>query len=65
MKDIKNCYCGAPCDFEKDDEPCWGEINAVDNVFNEEIDLYNWIHACKGHEHCSLGGPYIKLKQSD
>ena len=65
MKDIKNCYCGAPCSFKKEDEPCWGEIGSVDNIYNDETEFYDWIHACKGHEHCSFGGPYIKNKLSD
>jgi hypothetical protein len=63
VKDIKNCYCGAPCDFVRDDEPCWGDIDVVDEIVYD--DDYSWVHACEGHIYCSLGRPYIKLKQPD
>jgi len=64
VKEIKNCYCGAPCDFEKEDEPCWGDINAVDEVYDDD-GYYEWIHACEGHRQCSMGGPYIQYIKLD
>ena len=58
MKEIKYCYCGASCFFEKSDEPCYGEVETVDETYSEDGD-YDWIHACQGHINCFMGGPYI------
>jgi len=61
---IVDCYCGAPCSFERDTEPCWGQINAVDEDYDDD-GFYSWIHACEGHRQCSMGGPYIELIKSN
>jgi len=60
---VKDCYCGAPCLFAKDGEPCWGEISAVEEVYDEAGDYY-WIHACDGHVDCYHGGLYIQDKNN-
>ena len=54
----KFCYCGASCYFEKSDEPCWGEVEAIDEYYSDDGD-YEWIHACQGHKNCSFGSKYI------
>lgn len=59
------CSCGANCPHGSPDEPCWGPVNAVDEVsFVDEEgnpDWY-WIHVCEGHSDKIDGydgSPYI------
>lgn len=59
----KPCHCGAACDFSDestDAEPCWGDVDAVDEVQCAE-DEYYFVHACEGHFNFSEypRGPYI------
>lgn len=46
----KACTCGADCWAEgtNDNEPCWGEVSAIDEWYSE--DDYGWIHGCEGHD---------------
>lgn len=43
-----HCFCGAGCDFAKDDEPCYGEVEVVD-VDCPGTDLETRLHGCEGH----------------
>jgi len=54
------CSCGAGCPYEdkNSDEPCWGPVHAVDEIYSE--DDWWWIHACEGHHDKADGGEYIK-----
>ena len=48
--------CGAHCDHQKADEPCWGQVlfdPARSALCNLEI------HECEGHE----GGQYKKCEE--
>lgn len=44
------------CDFKdkRDDEPCWGTVRVVRNVFIESEDFFNIydITCCEGHAGC-------------
>lgn len=44
------------CDFyeKRDDEPCWGEVRVVREVFIETEDFFNIydITCCEGHAAC-------------
>ena len=47
------CHCQSDCfKFgQNENEPCWGEVVAIDEVCYEadgEDDSY-WIHSCQGH----------------
>lgn len=46
----KLCNCGEGCvAFESNpDQPCWGQVSAVDEVETSDGD-WVWIHACEGH----------------
>lgn len=52
---ITDTCCGTACSFvyrATDEQPCWGEIHAVDEELVYEgdsvVDSY-WIHGCEGH----------------
>lgn len=54
---ITDSCCGASCGMvwdATDEEPCWGEIHAIDEEQtvgeDGEVDYY-WVHACDGHNH--------------
>jgi len=45
----KRCCVGGECDFKSTPEqPCWGEVNAVDEIEGGDGE-YWWVHACQGH----------------
>ena len=60
----KSC-CGGHC-FRYgsgDDEPCWGDVEVIDNLYDDENE--EWLHSCKGHinmypEWSTYDGKYIK-----
>lgn len=56
----KQCYCGVDCPFldMNDDEPCWGEVCAVDEWVAEDYSDHEWIHACEGHSGSYIGKAY-------
>ena len=47
---IKKC-CNSDCYKlgENKNEPCWGEICAVDEIYWGYDDDSSWIHSCEGH----------------
>ncbi len=56
------CQCGAGCDFRNDNRPCWGSVDAVDEVKCGDDD-YAWVHVCEGHNPLYFGGEYKKEKE--
>lgn len=62
------CGCGAPCPFDYEpgdvnyepDKPCWGQVHAVDNDFQEDPETGEWdgsyLHACEGHSNYYFAG---------
>ena len=40
--------CNADCHLGTETEPCWGEVEVVDEEYDEQ-DSY-WVHACQGHK---------------
>lgn len=51
MKDesYKTCQgCDADCPHDSDEEPCWGEVKVIDEIYTD--DDYYWVHCCEGHE---------------
>ena len=60
-----SCYkihacCGTHCDLfgVNPDEPCWGDVNVIEEIYDEEGESHQWIHRCKGHEDTYDGGVY-------
>ena len=52
MEKCKNCGC-EECEYENDIEPCYGQIEVVDEEMiyeNGEIVDSRWIHACEKHK---------------
>lgn len=53
----KQCKCRADCVYsyrqEKNGEPCWGEVDPV-----EDFDEYGFLHACQGHKNFYGEGIY-------
>lgn len=41
--ELSNCWATG-----RADEPCWGEVSAVDEGYGETD--YWWIHSCEGHD---------------
>ena len=53
--------CGSDCCYEWiDDEPCWGDVEVVD-----DLDDVGWVHACKGHYEKYDGGDYIPSPEEE
>ena len=55
------CECGEDCGYlnVKDAGECWGEVQQVDEEYNEETGDCMKIHVCEGHEDYYRGKPYI------
>jgi len=64
-KSYKKCSCQDDCYAlgMHEDEPCWGNVNAIDEV-QEWID-WDWVHACQGHKAKYDGGDYKKEVQHE
>jgi hypothetical protein len=47
---VSEC-CGADCDLLgcRENEPCWGEVDVVDECCTEDYSDCWWVHACEGH----------------
>lgn len=45
--------CGAPCDAA--DDTCFGEIDVVDETYDEETGECEWVHACEKHRDQACG----------
>lgn len=66
---MAKCCSGAECyrfqdtalEAYKESEPCWGDIEAIDEYWDPETNDSYWIHSCQGHwdQYCNCG-PYIK-----
>jgi hypothetical protein len=41
--------CGDDCFRFDDKEPCWGDVEVIDEIQIAEDD-WGWIHACQGHK---------------
>lgn len=53
------CCLDHDCDFEEDDQICWGEVTVINEVQIGE-DAWAWVHACEGHYNVlNSGGKYI------
>ena len=55
--------CSEDCTYahsSTEEEPCWGEVEVVDEVCTEDYSDCWWIHACEGHRDLCEGGKYIK-----
>ena len=53
--------CGSNCFKFDDDEPCWGDVEVIDEEWTEEDSW--WIHACQGHKsmwYDYYNGKYLK-----
>jgi len=59
--------CGADCEFLDcdDDQPCWGQVEVVDEEFSDDYEYSRWIHACQGHEDIYCGGEYIPRPEDE
>lgn len=50
------CYnpkacCGDDCfKLWDEDEPCWGDVEVIDEQCTEDYSDCWWIHACQGHK---------------
>lgn len=48
----KRCHCQSDCYMldinENANEPCWGEVNAIDEIDWGDGE-YSWVHCCEGH----------------
>lgn len=49
--------CNADCHLGTVTEPCWGEVEVVDEEYDEQD--YYWVHACQGHKILWDGIPYV------
>lgn len=47
QRPVMDGCCGTPCD--EADDTCFGEIDVVDEVYDEETGEYGWVHACEKH----------------
>ncbi len=58
-----NCDCD--CDYLNwyDNEPCWGQVTVVDEIYSDDDSW--WIHACEGHAERNDGGKYIESQNSE
>lgn len=53
------------CCFEKDSEPCYGEINVVtDDWYEDNFDFW-YVYACEGHQDCWWQGGKYKPKENN
>jgi len=62
VNEYKECDCGSDCVYFEmnDNEPCWGEVEAVDEQYTEDYSDYWWIHVCEGHYDKYAGwGDYV------
>ena len=51
--ELPSC-CGSDCGWaDTEGEPCWGEIDVIEEVFDGV-----WVHACTGHHDVYDGGVY-------
>lgn len=48
--------CNAECPHDREDEPCWGEVEVIDEHYTEDDSW--WVHACQGHKGVYEGHPY-------
>jgi len=55
---ISRC-CGCRCPFGTKEEPCWGDVNVVDETPDGEGG-WDWVHACEGHQYTASGGEYLE-----
>lgn len=54
------CECGADCWFRErsKEEPCWGSVYEIEELYDLDSGFYDWVHACEGHEDVYHGGAY-------
>lgn len=54
--------CGADCNNLGDnpEEPCWGDVEVVDEIYDEDIEDYSCLHMCQGHIGAYYGNGYTK-----
>lgn len=52
-----NACCGADCNLLGNDpnEPCWGDVTCIDEIYDEDAEDHFWLHLCKGHVDCYDG----------
>ena len=52
--------CGAECYMLGciDNQPCWGNVEAIDEQCTEDYSDCWWVHACQGHLQVYGGGKY-------
>lgn len=58
---VLRCKCGRNCDIEdwgasNTAEPCWGQVDAVDDVGPDEDGCSIYTHRCQGHHNIV---PYV------
>jgi hypothetical protein len=59
---IKAQCCNEDCYAIDNEEPCWGDTQAIDEEYYGDDDYY-WVHACEGHQDKYHGGDYIEEEQ--
>jgi len=63
MNDYKKAtYCGNDCIYLDcdDDQPCWGQVEVVEEEYNEDYSYCWWVYVCEGHIDIHDGmGTYI------
>jgi len=57
-----SCCYHCDCDYldTNDNEPCWGEVEVVDEIYYEDAPDYGgWVHLCEGHQAKYNDGKYL------
>lgn len=65
MKPLILCSCGADCSFEQEGEPCYGKVDVIEEVYDEDETDYWWIHSCEGHRDVNQGGKYHQVPEHE
>ncbi len=61
LPEVIICTCGASCDWEDTGKPCYGKIEAIEELRSDD-DFY-WMHACEGHQNMYENKGYIPFEE--
>lgn len=48
---------GAPCGFPDDEEPCWGEVEDIEEIYTGDDEYF--VFACQGHRELGKYTPEV------